>query len=127
MTHAAPERLPLRVHALRRIAENIIELDLRGEGRAPAPIEAGAHLDLHLPGGLTRSYSLTNPGDASGRYVLAVALDAASRGGSAYIHARLRPGDTLQASGPRNHFPLAPGAAPASSSPAASASRRSGP
>lgn len=112
MTHAAPERLPLRVHALRRIAENIIELDLRGEGRAPAPIEAGAHLDLHLPGGLTRSYSLTNPGDASGRYVLAVALDAASRGGSAYIHARLRPGDTLQASGPRNHFPLAPGAAP---------------
>ena len=56
MTHAAPERLPLRVHALRRIAETIIELDLRGEGRAPAPIEAGAHLDLHLPGGLTRSY-----------------------------------------------------------------------
>lgn len=112
MTHAAPERLPLRVHALRRIAETIIELDLRGEGRAPAPIEAGAHLDLHLPGGLIRSYSLTNPGDASGRYVLAVALDAASRGGSAYIHARLHPGDTLQASGPRNHFPLAPGAAP---------------
>ena len=50
MTHAAPERLPLRVHALRRIAETIIELDLRGEGGSPAPIEAGAHLDLHLPG-----------------------------------------------------------------------------
>ena len=37
MTHAAPERLPLRVHALRRIAETIIELDLRGEAGRQRP------------------------------------------------------------------------------------------
>ena len=109
MTHAAPERLPLRVHALRRIADH------HRTGSAGRRRIASAHRGRRASGsasagGLTRSYSLTNPGDASGRYVLAVALDAASRGGSAYIHARLRPGDTLQASGPRNHFPLAAGA-----------------
>ena len=122
MTH--PRAPAARVHALRRIAETIIELDLRGEGGSPAPIEAGAHLDLHRRG-LTRSYSLTNPGDASGRYA----------GGGAGCRQPGRLGLHPCPAPPRRHaagqrsaqpFPLA-ARPPASSSPAASASRRSGP
>jgi len=52
-----------------------------------------------------RSYSLTNPGERD-RWTVAVNLDAASRGGSKWIHGALRPGATLEVEGPRNHFLL---------------------
>jgi vanillate O-demethylase ferredoxin subunit len=67
--------------------------------------EPGAHVDLHLGNGCVRSYSLTNPGERH-RWTLAVNLDAASRGGSKWIHEALRPGATLEVDGPRNHFAL---------------------
>jgi len=35
-----------------------------------------------------------------------VLREAESQGGSEWLHARLRPGDTLLVRGPRNHFPL---------------------
>jgi len=44
------------------------------------------------------------------RYVIAVGLDQASRGGSRFIHQSLHAGDTLKISAPRNNFPLAEGA-----------------
>lgn len=66
----------------------------------------GAHIDLHLPNRLVRSYSLVNPSGERSRYVIAVARDRASRGGSAYIHERLKPGDVVTVSMPRNNFEL---------------------
>ena len=65
-----------------------------------------ASIDLHLGNGLVRSYSLVNPPHDGGRYVVAVNLDPASRGGSRYIHDSLRAGQTIEVGGPRNNFEL---------------------
>ncbi|WP_398476370.1 PDR/VanB family oxidoreductase [Tardiphaga sp.] len=69
------------------------------------PVAAGAHIDLYLPGGLVRSYSLINESE-TGRYVVAVARADESRGASRYIHDVLKVGDRLQVGIPRNHFEL---------------------
>ncbi len=72
--------------------------------------QAGAHIDLHLTAGLVRQYSLAgNPQDRS-RYLLCVKLEAASRGGSRYVHQQLRPGQRLLVSLPRTLFSLQPAA-----------------
>jgi ferredoxin-NADP reductase len=72
--------------------------------------EAGSHIDLHLPNGLVRSYSLCNPSSDRQRYVVGVLNDRKSRGGSRYVHQQLRVGMTLPISAPRNNFKLEEGA-----------------
>ena len=106
--------LRLRVTAVRWKSENVRTIELRSTEKTALPsFEAGAHLDLHLPNGLVRSYSLvSNPTDR-GRYVVAVARDRASRGGSTFIHDQLRVGDVLRVAAPRNLFPLDRGSASA--------------
>lgn len=68
----------------------------------------GAHIDLHLPDGMMRQYSLTGPTSGAEGYLICVARDRASRGGSRYIHEALRPGQALRISPPRNLFTLQP-------------------
>jgi vanillate O-demethylase ferredoxin subunit len=82
-------------------------------GRVLPPYEPGAHVDVHVPGGYLRQYSLARaaPPGACERYVIGVKREPASRGGSAAMHARLRVGDLVAVSTPRNHFPLQRGAA----------------
>lgn len=95
------------VHTLRHEAEDILGIELRpAEGVEFPAFAAGAHIDLHLPGGLVRSYSLLNAPGETGRYVVAVLKDRASRGGSRCVHEQLRVGMRLPISAPRNHFPL---------------------
>jgi len=80
---------------------------------APLPAaEAGAHIDLFLPGNLARQYSLVHPGAAPESYTIGVKRDAQGRGGSRHIHDSLRVGAVLPVGGPRNNFPLAETAAP---------------
>src|SRR6202050_2266965 len=74
-------------------------------GRLP-PYKAGAHIDIHLPNGLMRQFSLVTPSPDPDSYVVGIKLDAASRGGSRYIFDELRVGHTLKISAPRNNFPL---------------------
>lgn len=96
------------VHTVRYEAEGIISLELRpalGEVSFP-PFEAGSHIDLHLPNGLVRSYSLLNPTTDRDRYVIGVLNDRNSRGGSHCVHQQLRVGMTLPISTPRNNFAL---------------------
>jgi len=78
----------------------------RPDGGALPPYKPGAHIDIHLPNGLTRQYSLLNPYDDSGSYVVAIKRDPQSRGGSRYIFDELQVGDTFKIGGPRNNFPL---------------------
>lgn len=100
-------RLTLNVHSINIEAENIVSIELRHPNGIPLPLfEAGAHIEVNLPGGLTRQYSLCNPPAERHRYVIGVLLEAQSRGGSAAMHA-LAPGDRINISGPRNNFPLA--------------------
>lgn len=100
--------LDAMVHTLRHEAEGILGVELRpaGAGLAFPPFEAGAHIDLHLPNGLVRSYSLCNPASDRQRYVVGVLNDRKSRGGSRYVHQQLRVGMTLPISAPRNNFAL---------------------
>ena len=74
-------------------------------GKLP-PYKPGAHIDIHLPNGLTRQFSLLNPDANPESYIVAIKLDAASRGGSRYIFDELKVGHTLKISAPRNNFPL---------------------
>jgi ferredoxin-NADP reductase/nitrite reductase/ring-hydroxylating ferredoxin subunit len=68
--------------------------------------QPGAHIDVHLPNGLVRQYSITNgPGETS-YYRLGVKLEPDSTGGSACLHSTVREGDVLAISEPRNNFPL---------------------
>jgi vanillate O-demethylase ferredoxin subunit len=105
--------LELRVARKTLEAEGIagFELVSASGGELPA-FSAGAHLDVHLPGGLVRQYSLCNAPEERHRYCIAVQREAASRGGSVAMHA-LGEGDVLKVSEPRNHFPLAPAQGPA--------------
>ena len=75
------------------------------DGAALPAFEAGAHVDVQVPGGPVRQYSLCNPPGETHRYEIAVLRDANSRGGSVAMHA-LAAGQTLGISAPRNHFPL---------------------
>jgi len=102
------DTLCLRIRAMTWEAEDILGLELvAATPHTPLPpFTAGAHVDLHLPGPLVRSYSLLNDPSERHRWCVAVHRDAASRGGSRTVHAQLRPGQLLQVSAPRNHFPL---------------------
>ncbi|AOZ03296.1 oxidoreductase [Cupriavidus sp. USMAHM13] len=102
------ETLQLRVKSITWEADGILSYELHPEPPLkdlPA-FGAGAHIDLHLPNGLIRSYSLLNAPGERRRYVIGVNKDARSRGGSRYLHEILRPGDTVTVAPPRNNFPL---------------------
>ena len=102
---AAPQ--PLRLVRIEYAAAGTHLFEFRrGDDGALPPYEPGAHVDLHLPGGLVRQYSLVDPAAGQRSYVVAVKRDAKSRGGSIDAHERLRVGDFVAVSAPRNHFPL---------------------
>lgn len=112
-----PDRvLTLRVERMTRLTPDVLAVELvhpRG-GRLPG-YTPGSHIDLFLPGGFTRPYSLARAMPASDdgrcdRYVIGVKREAASRGGSASLHERVQPGDLLPVGVPRNTFALVPGA-----------------
>ncbi len=102
--------LDVIVDAMSRQGAGNLAVELvSADGAALPAFEAGAHVDVHLPGGLIRQYSIASaPADTS-RYVLCVRREPASRGGSASVHERLRVGDALKISLPRNLFALRDG------------------
>ena len=105
----AQETLQVRVVKKQAEAEGIASYELaRLDGAALPPFSAGSHIDVHLPGGLTRQYSLCNASHELHRYRIAVLRDAASRGGSVAMHDSVHEGDVITISTPRNHFALHP-------------------
>ncbi|WP_165950247.1 cytochrome P450 [Actinomadura sp. GC306] len=88
-------------------ADGVLALTLaRADGADMPAWEPGAHLELRLPSGRVRQYSLCgDPADRS-HYRVAVLREADGRGGSEEVHALARDGVTFGVRGPRNHFPL---------------------
>jgi vanillate O-demethylase ferredoxin subunit len=99
--------LRVAVHSKRLEAANIVSLELRSiEGAPLPPFTAGAHVDVHLPGGIVRQYSLCNDPKERLRYTIAVLRENQSRGGSSLLHDKIQVGDLLHISKPRNNFAL---------------------
>ncbi|MGZ5379282.1 MAG: PDR/VanB family oxidoreductase [Mycobacterium sp.] len=65
----------------------------------------GAHIDVHLPSGLLRQYSLCGDPDDAESYRIAVRRIPDGGGGSVEVH-DLSVGLTVTTHGPRNAFPL---------------------
>ena len=94
------------VESMGAVAQEVLHIRLRPLDGAPVPQwQAGAHIDLQCGGAeMSRQYSLCgDPGDPSALEI-AVLREPAGRGGSEWIHTRLRVGDHLTVHGPRNHF-----------------------
>lgn len=86
---------------------DIVSLELISPTGEDLPaFTAGSHIDVHVPGGPLRQYSLCNDPRECNRYVLGILRDPSSRGGSLGIHTSVQQGDLLQVSEPRNHFAL---------------------
>ncbi|RZS86369.1 PDR/VanB family oxidoreductase [Pigmentiphaga kullae] len=99
--------LTVLVHAIRLEAQGIISVEFRSPTGEELPaFAAGSHIDLHLPNGLVRSYSLFNSPEERHRYVVGVLNDRNSRGGSRFVHEQLRVGSTIKIAPPRNNFEL---------------------
>ena len=114
------ERLKARVRTLRYEATRIVSVELVPTGNTTFPsFTAGAHIDLHLPNGIVRSYSLVNAQTEVDRYVIAVLDEPDSRGGSRYIHELLRCGAQIEPSAALTRWQVAS----ASSSPPLQARR----
>lgn len=100
------DRFEVRVRRVVPVADRVRAIELVGVRNRPLPpFEAGAHIEVELPSGLVRHYSLcSDPADRLA-YRIAVLRQDGGRGGSREAN-RLRPGDVLRVSWPRNMFGL---------------------
>ena len=104
-----PDTFALTVAARRVVAhdQDVVELTLTPVGGAALPPwYPGAHLDVHLPSGAVRQYSLCGNPAVTSDYRIAVRRIPGGGGGSIEVHDALPVGSTVRTHGPRNAFPL---------------------
>ena len=104
----AGRQAALRVSVERKwlTADGVMALQLVPLHDALPTFQPGAHIDVHLPNGLVRQYSITNGPGETAHYRIGVKLEPDSRGGPLALHETVREGDVLAISEPRNNFPL---------------------
>jgi ferredoxin-NADP reductase len=101
--------LQLAIRSVRSPADRVVSIELGASGGSPLPAwDPGAHIDLRLPSGLVRSYSLHGDPRDRGSYHIAVLNVEDGRGGSAEVHRIAAPGVELPASVPLNSFGMEP-------------------
>ena len=83
----------------------VLEFESANSLRLPK-IEAGSHIDVHLPNGMVRQYSICQDPRHEGVFRLGILKDPDSRGGSASAFDDIQDGMRLQVSAPKNLFPL---------------------
>ncbi len=88
------------------VASGVVGMELRPVEGEFSTFQPGAHLDLHLPNGLTRQYSVINGPGEQGYFQIGIKLEEESRGGSLFLHQEVQEGDRLRISGPHNNFGL---------------------
>lgn len=105
------KRRQLVVSRLWHETPNVLGVELRAPDGAPLPaFEAGAHINLLLPNGLARQYSLANDPNDRDRYQLGILKEPNGRGGSSWIHENLKVDGVVDILSPQNHFPVPKGA-----------------
>jgi ferredoxin-NADP reductase len=88
-------------------AVGVAAFELAPLDNEPLPtVQPGSHIDVHLPNGMVRQYSLVNAAGDQERYVIGVKREPESRGGSSCLHDTVQEGDVLAISAPRNNFAL---------------------
>lgn len=104
---ASSDSMTLKIEAMDVEAEGVVSIVLvDGHGGALPAWEPGAHIDLVLSPELTRQYSLCGDPAEPYRWRIGVLRAPDSRGGSEFVHSRLRVGDSVEVAGPRNNFRL---------------------
>src|SRR5580700_10410024 len=104
---AAAHTIEAKLAAIEDVARDTKVYTFRRVDGAPLPVyKPGAHIDLHLPNGLVRQFSLVVPASAPDSYTVGVKRDENSRDGSRYIIDEMKVGDAIKISAPRNNFPL---------------------
>lgn len=105
------QRFQARIVQTTLEADDVVSFAMRPLDGRPLPEWApGAHIDLCLPSGLVRQYSLCGDPCDLGSYRIAVLRQDDGRGGSREVHEALRVGQVVTLAGPRNAFELAPAA-----------------
>lgn len=106
-TVSAETRLKARLTGIRYAAHDVNLYEFAPlDGASLAGFKPGAHIDIELPNGIIRQYSLISSGPAPDRYTVGVKRDPNSRGGSRFMHDELRVGQIVTIKGPRNNFRL---------------------
>jgi len=101
----------LRVRSAEQVADEVVAVTLESmAGLDLAPWEPGSHVELVLPSGLVRHYSLCGDPADRASYRVAVLREAAGRGGSRELHEIAKAGAVLEVRPPRNAFALEPAA-----------------
>jgi vanillate O-demethylase ferredoxin subunit len=101
------DTLAVKVSKKELIADGVMYLELVDpKGENLPKFTAGAHIDIQLPNGLIRPYSLCGSSAVRASYELAVLLEPNGRGGSKSVHEEIVLGAKLRISHPKNHFPL---------------------
>ena len=107
VSEAETETMSLRVRQLQHEADGVVSVLLVDPAGGALPTwTAGAHLELQLPSGRIRHYSLGGDPNDRSSYLVAVLREADGRGGSIEIHDSLRVGSSVEVRGPRNNFAL---------------------
>jgi ferredoxin-NADP reductase len=100
-------RMDVVVRTAEQVTPRIKSFELADPAGAELPeFTAGSHVDVTLPNGLVRSYSLLNDSRERNRYVIAVLREEAGGGGSAWVHEALKPGDVISITEPQNRFEI---------------------
>ncbi len=104
------DRLSLHVSELDNPADDVLELSFTDpSGTDLPPWEPGAHIEMHLPSGLSRQYSLCGDPSDRTKYVVAVLREKDGRGGSRELHEIAQKGLEVSIRAPKNDFPLEDG------------------
>ena len=103
-----------RTHTLQVVSRQVVARDpdvvalilVAADGKPLPRWFPGAHIDIHLPSGRVRQYSLCGDPETPDSYRIAVRRISAGGGGSIEVHDELAVGATVTTGGPRNAFPL---------------------
>lgn len=107
MTAAESNELELVLESVAHATPDVLVLEFKRRDGSELPTWApGAHVDLILPSGKVRQYSLCGDAADKTRYRTAVLRETTGRGGSEELHATAKVGISMRLRGPRNHFSL---------------------
>ncbi|CAA0129986.1 Phenoxybenzoate dioxygenase subunit beta [Mycolicibacterium vanbaalenii] len=106
-TNAPTDRFTVQVTSVRQVADAVLEVTFGHPARQSLPPwHPGAHIEIQLPSGLSRQYSLCGDASDEASYTIAVLREEHGRGGSRELHRIVCAGSQFDVRAPRNDFTL---------------------